>query len=97
MKRGDTNPEAGDATAPERRAPMLEDVMRELRLIRSALAANAVPELLTAKAAAQYLGIGKTKFFVLVSLGLKPVRLPGAGKRWRRRDLQRFVDRLKSD
>ena len=74
----------------------LADVVRELREIRDAMQTGQ-GQLLTADEAAAFLGIGRTKFFELVQLvPLPPVKLPGAGKMWRRSDLAEFVANLPS-
>ena len=74
----------------------LADVVRELRALRSTLVAGHA-ELLTAAQAARFLGVGRSTFYRIVAaeLGLKPVRMAG-GKRWRRADLQAYVDRLRA-
>jgi hypothetical protein len=73
----------------------LNDVCRELKQLRVTLA-SPQSELLTANQAARFLGVGRTKFFEMVAAvaALKPVKLPGAGKRWRRTDLIAFVTGL---
>lgn len=72
----------------------LDDVVGELRGIRAAIAA-ANAELMQAKAAARFLGVSRSTLHRLASAEtlLKPVRV-GVGKRWRRADLQQYVDNL---
>lgn len=70
---------------------LLADILAELR------ARNAPPPLmLAAKDAAELLGIGQTSFYAAVSGGdlPKPCDTPG-GPRWKRSDLERWVERLK--
>ncbi len=79
------------AEKPLQGATTLADVVNELRELRSAMQASQ-GQLLTADEAAAFLGVGRTKFFELVQLvPLSPVRLPGAGRMWRRTDLAAFV------
>ena len=54
--------------------------------------------LLTAAEAAQMLGVGRSKLFELTASGkLVAVAVPGlADRRWRRSDLERFVERMKA-
>jgi hypothetical protein len=66
--------------------------------IRAAIAeATAVPQLLDGVQARQYLGLSKSAWFRAKSAGLLPqaVFVEGAGDKYRRSDLDKFIERLK--
>jgi excisionase family DNA binding protein len=94
-RNGAMNGMATAETATDVRQVGLVDVVQELRALRAAIARQDA-ELMTAAQAARFLGIGKTKLYQLAALDerLKPVKLPGGGKRWRRADLEAFVASL---
>ncbi|WP_419184529.1 helix-turn-helix transcriptional regulator [Botrimarina mediterranea] len=54
------------------------------------------PRMLTIKAAAEYLGIGTTKFRELEAAGEIPKRVAVVGQpRWDRRELDRYIDKAR--
>ncbi len=87
--------EKHEGKVTEDRPATLDDVCRELRGLRAAIACKQA-ELLPASRAAEFLGVGRSTLYRLMAAEplLKPVRLP-AGKRWRRADLQKYVDGLR--
>jgi predicted DNA-binding transcriptional regulator AlpA len=56
------------------------------------------PLLLRQPAAWRFLGLSRTAFFRFKALGMipRPVSLPGCDPLYRRADLEKFVERLKS-
>lgn len=54
------------------------------------------PRMLPVKAAAEYVGIGTTKFRELEAAGEIPKRVPIAGQpRWDRRELDRYIEKTR--
>ena len=56
-----------------------------------------VPLLLTQEQAWRYVGLRRSAWYELRSAGELPdgIEIPGAGLRWRRSDLERWVEKLK--
>lgn len=90
----DTSPHS-----PERDAPAGDiDFAELLDAVRAAVVeAAAMPRLLDGKAAMRYVGLSKSAWFRAKSAGLipAPVYVEGSGDRYRRSDLDKFVERLK--
>ena len=57
-----------------------------------------VPQLLDQTAAMRYVGLSKSGWFRAKSAGLlpNPVYIDGSGEKWKRRDLDAWVERLKT-
>jgi predicted DNA-binding transcriptional regulator AlpA len=55
------------------------------------------PQSMSQPAAWKYIGVSRSAWFRLKSAGLlpKPIALAGAGDRWRRKDLDAWLDRMK--
>lgn len=69
-----------------------------LAAVKEAVASvSAVPQLLDGVQARRYVGLSKSAWFRAKSAGLLPraVFVEGAGDRYRRADLDKFVERLK--
>jgi len=60
-------------------------------------AVGPVPQLLDQTAAMGYAGIRRSGWFRLKSAGLlpKPVYLEGSGERWKKKDLDAWVERMR--
>lgn len=60
-------------------------------------AASPVPMLLDAEQAAAYAGVSRSGWYRLVAAGVIPqaIRIEGVGPRWRRSDIDRWVERLR--
>jgi excisionase family DNA binding protein len=73
----------------------LDRVVELLRQLRDV--AGPPPLLLSAEQSWTYLGLSRSTFYRSVSAGTlpQPVGVEGSGPRWRRQDLDRFVERLK--
>lgn len=105
MRRDLVNKSNGDGASPDgvpnnvvkHSTATLDDIVKELRELRTSLAQRHA-ELLNAEEAAAFLGVGRTKFFEMVAAcpKLQSVKLPGSGRMWRRIDLVAFVARLTS-
>jgi excisionase family DNA binding protein len=86
----------GKSAVKDPPAATLDDVFKVLRGIRADLRAGGAG-LLTAKEAARFLGIGRSTLYRLATTDkmLQPVRIgPAKTRRWRRTDLQAWLDRL---
>jgi predicted DNA-binding transcriptional regulator AlpA len=72
---------------------------RLLAAIKSAVAETiATPHLLDGAQARRYVGLSRSGWFRAASAGVlpKPVFIAGSGDRYRRADLDRFVERLRT-
>lgn len=74
----------------------LNDVCDKLEEVRRILASQSA-ELLTREQAANYLGIGTKTLQRLAGMNvlLRPVKTERGGKRWRKRDLDAYVEKLR--
>jgi predicted DNA-binding transcriptional regulator AlpA len=73
----------------------LDDLLRELRLLRGVLSSQSA-ELLTAKAASRLLGISVASLYRIAASDekMRPVKVGTGSKRWRRADLQKYISGL---
>jgi predicted DNA-binding transcriptional regulator AlpA len=64
-----------------------------------ATTAEPVPLLLDQERAWQFLGVSRSRWYRLRSMGElpRPVRVPGGGVFWRRADLERYVARMRPE
>ncbi len=74
------------------------DFAELLEAVKAAIAeASVAPALFDAAAARKYCGLSRSGFFRALSAGAfpKPVHIEGSGDRWRKVDLDRWIERLK--
>lgn len=82
---------------PAGREPFAELLAAVRAAIAEELAAASVPQLLDGVQARKYVGLSRSGWFRALSAGRlpKPVFVEGSGERFRRVDLDKFVERLK--
>ena len=86
--------DAMDAMTPGTVPGLLADILAELRA--ATLASKPLPILLSATAAAEFVGLSRSGFYREVSAGTIPRPCETeSGPRWKRNDLERWAERLK--
>src|ERR1043165_3136167 len=91
--KGNTTMKHLDSIASE--PATLDDLLRELRLLRGVLSSQSA-ELLPAKAASRLLGISVASLYRIAASDekMRPVKVGTGSKRWRRADLQKYISGL---